>query len=118
MGLIINGIDITQGKQGKSAYDIAVEHGYTGTLQDFGDELIKAVESQMLFGRFNTNITWNTNMTVYTQIWTYDGAEYKSICIEENENKYVQKLYINDVLHGTWTMTITDTGASTVYTSA
>ena len=57
-------------------------------------------------------------MTVYTQTWTYDGADYKSVCTEENENKYVQKLYINEVLHGIWTMTITDTGASTVYTSA
>lgn len=65
----IKGVDYFDGEDGLSAYDIAKQQGFNGTVEEFGTALANAVEIQMLLGRFNSTITWNDDGTEYTQTW-------------------------------------------------
>lgn len=107
------------GADGKSAYQIAQEAGYSGTEEEFGASLSKAVEAQMLFGRFNIHTTWDETETVYTSTWVYDGDNYKVIMTELSDTQYKKQLFINDVTAGTWTLTIDEINriSDNVYTA-
>lgn len=131
MGLYLGGINLTMGKRGfsgadgvdgqdgLSAYQIAKEQGFAGTEEEFASELINAVETQMLFNRFNSNLTWNDLETVYTYTWTYNGDNYKQVRTEINADSYSIELFVNDVRAGLWTTTIDETNntRNTVYTT-
>lgn len=88
MGLYLGHTDLTFGKKGErgytpvkgvdyndglSAYEIAKAQGFNGTEEEFGTELMNAIEAQMLFNRFDSNLTWNDLETIYTLTWTYNG---------------------------------------------
>lgn len=114
-----SGADGVDGKDGLSAYQIAQEQGFAGTQEEFAAELINAVETQMLFNRFNSHLTWNDLGTVYTHTWTYNGDNYKQVRTEINSNSYSMELFINDVRAGLWTTTTDETNntRNTVYTT-
>ena len=117
MGLIINGVDISYGKAGKSAYDIALENGFIGTEQDFGNSLSQMIEMQMSLGKFNVDCTWNADETVYTKSWTFKDKTYKEILTRVSDTVFKTQLLIDDVSAGTWTTTINESNGScaTVY---
>lgn len=77
-------------------------------------------EVQMGLGRFNTNLTWNSDETVYTETWTYNGNSYKSVLTEVSDTQYTKQLYKDDVLIGIWTLTVDETNmvTNTVYTAS
>lgn len=115
----LKGADGLNGADGKSAYQIAQENGYTGTEQEFGELLSQVVEAQMLFGRFNSQTTWNDTDTIYTSTWTYNGDNYKTVLTEVSDTQYTKQLFINEVSVGTWTYTINELNrvSNTVYSS-
>lgn len=134
MGLYLGHTDLTFGKKGErgytpvkgvdyndglSAYEIAKAQGFKGTEEEFGAELMNAVEAQMLFNRFDSTLTWNDLETIYTLTWTYNGDNYKQVRTELSSVKYRLELFINDVHVGIWTTTIDDANntRSTVYAS-
>lgn len=127
MGLYLGNVDLTFGKQGKaglngqdglSAYEIAKQQGFSGSEEEFASELANAVESQMLFGRFNSNIVWNDTETEYTQSWTYNGDSYKMIMTLVSQTVTTMQLSINDISMGIWTVTNDEENCATntVYT--
>lgn len=77
-------------------------------------------EVQMGLGKFNTNLSWNADETVYTETWTYNGSSYKQVLTEVSDTQWTKQLYIDDVLKGTWTMTLDETNmtANTVYVAS
>lgn len=95
---------------GLSAYDIATQQGFSGTIEEFGTGLANAVKAQMLFGNFDSQITWNENETVYTQTWVYNGDSYQQIITEVSDTQFVEQIYINNIIAGTWTTTIDENG--------
>lgn len=110
MAMIINGTNLSfgqKGDDGKSAYDIAREQGFSGTEEEFGQALSNVVETQMLFGRFNRQTTWNEDETVFTQTWTYDGDSYSDV-LTNTDPVWTRKLSVNGVVVGTWTVTYDD----------
>ena len=85
--------------------------------QDIADDL---AEVQMGLGKFNTSLSWNSDETVYTETWTYNGSNYKQILTEVSDTQWKKQLYVDDVLKGTWTMTLNETNmtANTVYVAS
>ena len=121
MAIILNGQNLSfgqKGDDGKSAYDIAKEQGFSGTEEEFGQALSSVVEAQMLFGRFNKQITWNEDETVFTQTWIYNGDSY-SETLTNTDPVWTRQLSVNDVIVGTWTITYDDVNRvySVVYTA-
>lgn len=121
MAMILNGTNLSfgqKGDDGKSAYDIAREQGFSGTEEEFGQALSSVVETQMLFGRFNKQTTWNEDETVFTQTWTYDGDSYSEI-LTNTDPVWIRELSVNGVTVGTWTITYDDVNRvkSVVYTA-
>lgn len=109
MGIYLGNQNLTFGKQGengKSAYEIVQEQGYSGTEEEFGISLVNVIEAQILLGKFNSQVSWNEDETVYTETWIYDNNNYKQITTEVSDTQFTKQLYINDILAGTWTMTI------------
>lgn len=110
MAMYLNGVNLSfgqKGDDGKSAYDYAREQGFTGSEEEFGVELVNAVNIQMLFGHFNTQTTWNEDETVFTQTWVYNGDNYKEV-ITNTDPVWTRQLSINGVIVGTWTITYDD----------
>lgn len=110
MAVFLGEIDLTVGRvgrDGKSAYDIAKEQGFSGTEEEFGQALSNAVETQMLFGRFNKQTTWNEEETVFTQTWIYNGDSYSDV-LTNTDPVWTRQLSINGVAAGTWTITYDD----------
>lgn len=116
----IKDVDYFDGEDGLSAYDIAKQQGFNGTVEEFGAELANAVETQMLFGRFSSTITWNDVETEYTEIWTYNGDNYKQVMTEVSKTVTTIQLFINEVSVGIWTITTDEDNlkSETVYTTS
>lgn len=76
-------------------------------------------EIQMGLGKYNSTLSWNSDETVYTETWTYNGKNYRQVLTEVSDTQFTKQLYVNDVLVGTWTLTINESGmvANTVYTA-
>lgn len=120
MAIYLNGVNLSfgqKGESGKSAYACAQEQGYSGTESEFGQELANAVETQMLFGRFNSQITWNEDETVYTESWEYNGDNYQQILTMVSDTEFTAQLLINETNAGLWTTLIDETTrvSSTTY---
>ena len=110
MAIILNGQNLSfgqKGDDGKSAYDIAKEQGFSGTEEEFGQALLNAVEAQMLFGRFNRQTTWNEDETIFTETWTYNGDSYSDV-LTNTDPVWTRQLSVNGVSVGTWTITYDD----------
>jgi len=77
-------------------------------------------EVQMGLGKFNTSLSWNSDETVYTETWTYNGKNYRQVMTEVSDTQWTKQLYIDDVLTGTWTLTMDETNmtATTVYVAS
>lgn len=95
----------------------------TGTATD-GTMTQKAIsnsiqEVEMMFGKYNTNLSWNEDETVFTETWTYNGNSYKEVLTEVSDTQYTKQIFVNDVSVGTWTLTIDEINrtANTVYTA-
>lgn len=121
MAMILNGTNLSfgqKGDDGKSAYDIAIEQGFSGTEEEFGQALSNAVEIQMLFGRFNKQMTWNEDETVFTQTWTYNGDSYSEV-LTNTDPVWTRQLVVNGVTVGIWTITYDDVNRvkTVVYTA-
>lgn len=121
MAMILNGTNLSFGQKGdigKSAYDIAKEQGFSGTEEEFGQALSNAVETQMLFGRFNKQTTWNEEETVFTQTWIYNGDSYSDV-LTNTDPVWTRQLSVNGVAAGTWTITYDDVNRvkTVVYTA-
>lgn len=125
MGVYLGNTNLTFGKQGKaglngkdgqnglSAYEIAKQQGFSGSEEEFASELANAIESQMFFGRFNSDIVWNDVETEYTQSWTYNGDNYKMVMTLVSQAVTTMQLFINDVSMGTWTITTNENNYKT-----
>lgn len=110
MSMYLNGTNLSfgqKGDDGKSAYDIAKEQGFTGTEEEFGQALLNVVETQMLFSRFNRQTTWNEDETIFTETWTYNGDNYSDV-LTNTDPVWTRQLSINGVTVGTWTITYDD----------
>ena len=121
MAMILNGTNFSfgqKGDDGKSAYDIAREQGFSGTEEEFGRALSAAIEAQMLFGRFNKQTRWNEDETVFTQTWSYNGDSYSDV-LTNADHVWTRQLSVNGVLVGTWTITYDDVNRvkTVVYTA-
>lgn len=77
-------------------------------------------EVQMGLGKFDTSLSWNSDETVYTETWTYNGSNYRQVMTEISDTQWTKQLYVDDVLTGTWTLTIDETNmvANTVYAAS
>lgn len=73
----------------------------------------------MGLGKYNSTLSWNSDETVYTETWTYNEKNYRQVLTEVSDTQFTKQLYVNDVLVGTWTLTIDESGmvANTVYTA-
>jgi len=112
MAMYLNGVNLSfgqKGESGKSAYAYAQEQGYSGTEAEFGEQLSNAVAVQMLFGKFNNQVTWNDDETVFTETWTYNNDSYKRVSTIISDTETTVQLTINDVNAGLWTMVIDET---------
>lgn len=69
----------------------------------------------IIYGKFNTSMTWNDDETVYTETWTYNGDNYKNVCTIVDDTHSTRQLYINNVLQGTWNSVETSNGITTEY---
>lgn len=110
MSMYLNGVNLSFGQKGdagKTAYDYAKEQGYNGTEEEFGIAIANAVETQMLFGRFNRQTTWNEDETVFTETWTYNGDSYSDV-LTNTDPVWTRQLSVNGVNVGTWTITYDD----------
>lgn len=122
MAMYLNGVNLSfgqKGDSGKSAYAYAQEQGYSGSETEFGEQLSNAVAVQMLFGKFDNQVTWNDDETVFTETWTYNNDSYMKVSTIVSDTETSVQLTINDVNAGLWTTIIDETNkiSSTVYTA-
>ena len=92
---------------------------YSETLAAEKANASDLAEIQMGLGKYNSTLSWNSDETVYTETWTYNGKNYRQVLTEVSDTQFTKQLYVNDVLVGTWTLTINESGmvANTVYTA-
>lgn len=110
MSMYLNGVNLSfgqKGESGKTAYDYAKEQGFNGTEEEFGTAIANAVETQMLFGRFNRQTAWNEDGTVFTETWSYNGDNYSDV-LTNTDSVWTRELSVNGVGIGTWTITYDD----------
>ena len=127
MAMYLNGVNLSFSSPsdgssggGKTAYDYALEHGFTGSEAQFGDALANLLNTQMLFGRFNRQMTWNDDNTVYTETWSFNNDNYSQIITETvSGTTWTKQLKINNVNAGLWTITYDNVNktCSSVYTA-
>lgn len=65
-----DGINGTNGTNGKSAYQLAVDSGYTGTLQDFNDLNTKSLDKSKNLSDVSNGASARTNLSVYSKAET------------------------------------------------
>ena len=106
----------------KGAAGTAEQNANTYTdakIEELLNSLSGLSESNMLLGRFNSQIQWNSDETVYTETWSYDGRSYSETITIISDTQYTKKLTIDGVEIGLWTTTVNESNNTidTIFTA-